>query len=265
MFEQPFQHDTYLELPKSFGEVDSDTLLSHARAYEQRELNAPTLPTQAEQARIAGSAFVEAALVLDDPIHEHDDYRLGLLDDGQAAFLRVIDYEEDLLESGQKNPDDHVALLKARLHANFKNVYADMVCGELTHDTKEEIIGFLNKHIHLTQRLRNELHKRDSYLRQNLAGLYSELRVLLDAWQGYHVTGDEIAIPASYRADNGAHRRRETHDITYFNQVPDTTFQPTGSKEVKTKSSFMQNNLGYLVRYKNSLAIVTSDDSITHY
>ena len=265
MFERPFENKKYLELPKLIGEVDSDTLLAHARMSERREEEAVTIPTKVELAKVAGSSLIEAALTIDDPIHEHDDYRLGLLDDGQAALLRVVEYEEELLETGQKSPDDQAELLKAILQTAFLHVYADMICGEITSDTKSELIGFLDKHIRLTTRLRNELGKRHGILRSNLSGLLSELRVLHDAWKHYQREGDKVATPASNRADNGSYREHETHDIMYFVQLPDTTFTPTDREEVKTRSSFLQNNLGYLMRYDNSIAVVEKDGSLTRY
>lgn len=266
MSERPFENQRYLELPKSIGQVDSDTLLAHARTNEREEEKAVTTHTKAELAKMVGSSFIEAALTIDDPSHDHDDYRLGLLDDGQAALLRAISYEEELMETGQKSPDDQVELLRAMLNAAFQNVYGDMVCGEVTNDTKSEIVGFLNKHINLTSRLRNELSKRHGVLRSNLTGLLSEMRVLLDAWERYKRTGDKFATPASNRADNGAYLKHETHDIMYFTQLPDTTFQLSHNEEVKTKSSFLQNNLGYLIHYGDQIAVVDKNDgSLTRY
>lgn len=265
MSTQPFEHQNYLALPKSIGQVDSDTLLAHARTNEREEEIAVTTHTKAELAQVAGSNFIEAALTIDDPSHDHDDYRLGLLDDGQAALARVIAYEEELMETGQKSPDDHVELLRAMLGAAFMNVYADMICGEVTSDTKSEIIGFLNKHINLTSRLRSELSKRHGVLRSNLSGLLNEMRVLLDTWERYQRVGDKLATPASNRADNGTYLKSETHDIAYFTQHPDTTFELSHNEEVKTKSSFLKNNLGYLIRYDNQIAVVDKDGSLTRY
>lgn len=265
MPEHPHGRDRYLELPKSYGEVDFDTLLSYARKYELDEQEAASVPTKATFANRAASAFIEAALVLDDPLHDHDDYRLGLLDDGQAAFERVIGYENTLLETGQKSPDDQEAVLRADLHAAFYNVYGDMICGELTEDTKQELIGYLNKQIHLTDRLYRDLRGYHGYMRKKLSGLNSELRLLLDSWQKYQIRGDTIAIPASDRGDNGVHNKTKTHDIAYLTQLPDSTFELTGNEEVKTKSQFLQNNLGYLIRYDSSIATVDKSGTITRY
>ncbi|HET8884154.1 MAG TPA: hypothetical protein VFM68_01650 [Candidatus Saccharimonadales bacterium] len=264
-------HDDYLKLPKIFGAVDSYDLVAHATTHAKFESHTPSLEGKSREASIVGSALVEAAIVHHDPNHNDDDYRLGLLYDGQEALLRVEDYESDLLDHGWKNPDDQVDWRRAVLQTTFKNAYADIVIGDITLVTKSEILESIDRQLKDTEQYRRDLDQHPNTRNKKVVnrykrdadGLVAELLLFQESWQHYKEIGDNIAIPASRRGGHGNHRPNETHDVVYLGQQPDNTFRLAGVEEIKKRRSFRK-MAKHLIRYDNPIAVVGKNGSIEH-
>lgn len=254
------EEENYLQLSKPIGSVDSDRLRSTGRSSEREEERAVTAHTKMQYAKAAGSSLIEAALVIQDSHqpHEYDDYRLELINDGQLALERVVRYEEQLLESGIKNPDDQSDLLRAVLLTKFQDVYNDIVCGELSELTRDSTMNALKDQLRTISRIKRYAN---GVYAEKLNGLRNEIHVLMDIWrQG----NGEIAVPASHRADSGTFLRQETHDISCFTLQTDGSFIPTRNIEVKGESARLFEALNEFARYQSELAIVSQDGRIRY-
>lgn len=247
-------------MPKTVGSVSTDRLLEVATSHIELYETTPSLHAQAEHAAIAGSAIVEAMLMLDDPVHEQDDYRLTTLDVANIYLETATQQEAAILEKGYRHPNDYEPWLRAQLNAQFMDVYKDMVCGEITDRTTTEIlkklraaVRFINDHLNQSSIQKGA--------RRQLRGLKAEIQVLIDVWQKFAERGKTIAVPATHRGGSGQSHARHTHDVMEFTQNPDTTFTMTRQREVKTEGSITR-KIGQLARYASTLTIVRRDGKI---
>lgn len=241
----------YFHLPKRIGSVPATTLLDIA------EDNARTAtmidnPAELRFAEVAGSAYLEAALVSDRP-GEDIDQRLGLVDHGMAWLERASDAEYQLLERGFRDPDDQTDWRRIELNLAFDQVYRDILCGEVTSATKQELLTELDQHF----RYASLLVKHTSYA-QRAYGLQQEIRVLRRLWENYRHEGDAIAFPSTARGGNGLVLPDETHDIVIATMsAPAIEFDT-----VEVKSANLKQNLKDLTRYASHLALVDKDGAI---
>lgn len=247
-YSEPEQLD-YRMLPKNIGEVSSWQLLDIAK---QNAKKAEELGNQAagQFYGIAGSAYIEAAIVDDSDV----DARLAYLDEAAANLNNAADIEYDFLESGYRHPNDQIEWLRAELNYDFMDVYRDIVCGEVTERTKDEITDKLIRHKKYAKLATNTDHGSRA-----VGGFDHELTVLLKTWQAYKETGDTIAFPSTARGGDGRFRRSETHDVVFAWQDIVTENWNFAEAEVKGGRGRTRNAL---VRYQNTLLFVDGDGEI---
>jgi hypothetical protein len=69
-------------------------------------------------------------------------------------------------------------------------------------------------------------------------------------------------VPSTYRGGSGTDRPSETHDIVFFKQKEDTTFEVLKNAEVKSEGSSTERRWRALGRYTCSLILVDRNGNI---
>lgn len=246
----------YIQLPKEIGQVDFDTLLQLAAAQEREyETGSSSEYFRGSQASVVSSCYVEAGLVLHDPKHDYDDYRVSLIDDAEKWAKLAAEHHLTALETGQLHPDDQEKWLRAEVQVAFMDVYRDLVCSEVTQQTQHELLTALEKvgsytfHVAKTPDLPSDI-------RIALRGLGTEINVLHALWKSpvnARNPMQNVAIPSTYRGGDGRRLRGDTHDIATMSQsAVGEPFILSGTHEVKTHGSLMHDPSA-LGRYTSSL------------
>lgn len=247
-------YDEYLALPKKFGDVNSDVLVTLSREHERQADIAPSLQTAVKQYSIAGSSLVEAMLVLEDPNHQYDEYRLDNLNRAWQLLTYAEQDAEVIIERGLQDPNDQVVWLRTTLATKFINLYEDMVVGKIEEATVVTLQNDLKKILDRVKSLSKEPRIRQRF-KNDLWGLRAELIVFRNAWGKYKETGD-IVIPSSYRGGDGSQRKDETHDVVFLKQHPDSTLEVIEDAEIKSKTSDLDRQAGNIGRYTCTLLVV---------
>ena len=241
----------YYQLPKSIGSVSAGELMDIA---DHTAAHAARLDTHGRLRflEVAGSASVEAALIVDRP-GEQVDERIALVDQGMDLLREAAEIEYRLLEGGFRDPDDQTDWRRLELAATFGQVSRDILCADVTSDTRHEIIGELDQHFRYAAGLvKHTRFGRTAY------GLQQEIRVLRQFWQNYKRDGDPIAFPSTARGGNGLNHADQTHDIVLARlSGSDVTFDT-----VEVKSANLRKNYHDLTRYAAHLAVVDREGSI---
>lgn len=241
----------YFHLPKRIGSVPAATLLDIAK--DNAELAATIEnPAKLRFVEVAGSAYLEAALVSADPGEDVDE-RLELVDRGIAYLQQASSAEYRLLERGYRDPDDQTDWRRIELMIAFDQVYRDILCGEVTNATKQELLTELDQHY----RYASMLFKHTSFS-SDARGLQQEIRVLRQSWEQYQQEGDPITFPSTVRGGNGHILPNETHDIV----VAIMNDQKVEFETVEVKSANVKRNYKDLTRYASRLAFVNKDGQV---
>lgn len=241
----------YQHLPKLIGSVPAATLLEIA---EENARLAATIDNHAALRfeEVAGSSFIEAALVSGAPGEEVDE-RLDLIDQGLEHLRTAADIEFALLEGGFRDPDDQADWRHLELAQEFGQVYRDMVCGEVTDDTKRELLQVLPSHY----RYANSLAKHSRFAGEG-RGLREEIGVLQRLWERRTHHSGIVAFPSTVRGGSGMIRPSETHDVVLAIEHPEGWEFDT--VEVKTARTKLRNE--HLVRYASHLAFIDSGGNL---
>lgn len=191
----------YFQLDRTFGTVDPEELLDIAYRIEAT----PALQPRAH--RVAASALVEAAVWYPDGDRELIDTRLDLIDVAQEHLESATDGYYAELAEGRRHPNDQADWLRACVDLQFLRVYRDLVCGELTHDTRREMLEGLGKTARYTRDLIAMSHGDE---KSGAVGYYNELVALYAVFNSH---SRFIAVPATPRGDNGRGGGEGIHDV----------------------------------------------------
>lgn len=194
----------YLELPKGFGAVESGVLFKFADLNAKYAASVPVSASGRFHAT-AGSAYIEAVLTQsfsEDAV----DTRLDCLADAAQHLRAAADVEYDFLERGIIHPNDQDKWQRAELQYDFMDVYRDLVCGEVTGQTRNEILEKLDRRIEYTKYFAGK-----GYLRAE--GFLGELLALRSVWKAHQSPLDRVAFPSTVRGGDGASLPHQTHDI----------------------------------------------------
>jgi hypothetical protein len=210
----------YLAAPKRLGTLQADWLricAIQALAYPESNTVSKTITAQAYE--LAGSALWESAFVQSQASHnsiESVDQRLGLIDA----------YEVCTQAAQRLYAPDTAEHHRLSMRSSFVPVMQDVVCGDVSNDTVNDIRTSLENHVVASSLIKNG---------QDAEGFVGELKVLLHYWNTYSHTGDPVAIPSTYRAGSGVFNPEETHDISLIRQRKDASWVVTSPVEVKKR------------------------------
>jgi hypothetical protein len=238
----------YFGLPKHVGSVSADMLLDIARSHADR---ADSIDNDASVRfnEVAASALVEAALTLDRP-GDQVDYRLAMIDEAEDRFEQAADAEYHLLERGFRDPDDQADWRRLELQKEFMQVYRDLACGEITLETRQELLTMLAVH----HKYANSMSKYSATSSRHGRGLREEIAVMIHLWERWHPGDSTVAFPSTARGGSGVMRGDETHDIVVASLDDDSLrFDHIEVKAVRTRLRF-----DYLTRYASRLVSVDS-------
>lgn len=243
----------YATLPKEFGSVPAATLL------ELADLNAKRADSLNNRSAVkfhsaAGSAYIEAMLTESHNIDTVDD-SLGYIADAERHLRLAADGEYQLLENGVFHPNYQDNWQRAEAQLDFINVYRDIVCGEITHQTRNELIEKLQ----YRRQYAEATGKMDGG--SKLRGFEAELRLFLKVWKNHHTITDPIAFPSTERGGSGTERRSQTHDAV-FGMTTDGLNWAYRGVEIKGGRKNMTHEL---TRYTNMLIHINPDDRLTVY
>lgn len=214
-FADYFQHD------KTLGAVQEEQLVTVGMiciAY----VRSPDVSTNFKVAalELGASSITEAAFVRTVAEHAYAD----TVDER----LQDIDVAESMLDAACKMIGDESTVTYHRLDIkrSFSNIQRDIVCGELSVQSVDEIRQRLTNHL-------DEAHTIESLTER--AGVVGEIRTLLHYWNQYDKPGQHVAIPATVRGDNGKFNKADTHDIDIIRQKNDRNWIVSSQLEVKNQ------------------------------
>lgn len=261
----------YAALPKNFGETSTDVLLKVGGRAQSALDETPETHTnslvRAHYHEIIADTYLEAGLATADSTHSYDDERLQLVDDALEHYNYSINIREERMSTGFDDPDSMDDLLRLRLRTGFEQAYKDIVCGEITEQTRDEILDFLQtqyKKITRTSRaIRKGINKGyypqsyHQYLSNN-SGVQAEIQYLESIWQNINNNQLVIAFPSTTRGGSGNvgilyKISRDTHDVVLAAQIDNIwQFQPIEVKRISTYKKARQD----LGRYASEIALV---------
>lgn len=213
-----FMHD------KTLGSIDEKILkdiawsnVDLAQQVSDTETHAAEL--EAGHYELAASALTEAALrqtFLTDNLIEGVDERLALIElAGECLDLAISALP------AEQNSSKH----RLQVKQLFTQVHRDLICGEITQATVDELTQNLYAELLNTIENVDEVHAR---------GLAGELRAYWHYWCEYPTTG-LVAIPATIRGDSGFYNRQDTHDIDVLSQKSDGNWRIETPREIKRR------------------------------
>ena len=230
--------DDYFTCPKTLGCIDEEslTLLGTRAAWSMKGKLVPDF-FKVDALELSSSAYFEAAFA--ETLATHNsintvDERLQSIDIG-VTFLE--------LAASFVPPEDTERLQRFDLKGHFADIYKDIVCGEITLDTVNDLLDSLMQSLEATVDIK------DSQLARGLGG---EIRALQYFWQNYHKKGGLVALPATMRGSSGRSNPEETHDIDIIKQRKDSSWVVMRPIEVKHREITDKDR----ARYKAILAYI---------
>lgn len=230
----------YFLLPKRMGTVDSGTLLGISINLDNHLRN-PNVASNPVAHMVAGSALVEASMFYPDPSFDHVDFRISLIDKATEHFTEAAELEFERLERGFSHPNDQTQWKRAELQIAFDKAYKDIVCGEVTDTTREELLESL----HDLDTYLKRLQKQSGQLAGPAFGLAGEVQTIRALWQrGIY------AIPSTARGGDGSFNPAETHDFEIIELDSKGKIKNAEPVEVKSGRGLRLQHLG---RYSVSI------------
>lgn len=275
--ERPFTAPLATEhaaLTKHFGEVFPEHLLSLAERAEDA-LRTPNAREHQSLQRIkhheiAADAYFEAALTLEDPAHEHDDTRMGLIETALAHYGSSHSLRAERMEMGFDDPYDLSELIRLDVRKGMRQLYNDIICGELTDQTLHETDLFLHDtllHINSVQQTLSEdiakgygaAQHRDNI--NALRGFAAELHYVrsMQSNTPYLETAAFLSTVrgGSGNKGTGGKLSSQTHDVVVATRQGEKwDFQ---SVEIKRQRRSVKNLSQHLGRYSSRLVYMTQD------
>ena len=272
-FELPLASE-YGALPKRFGEVHARALLSIA----QRAENALEQPTELQHTslqrinyhEIAGDGYLEGAITLTNETIDDVDFRLRLVDLALDHYRQSNSIRQERMLDGRDNPDAIGDLLRTQLRIGFEQTYKDIICQEVSKQTRQETKELLEyTHTYLDKARKNiqqgikkghyELYYQE--YAKDISGLWGEIRYLQSIWNDTNRLPETVSFISMARADTGnmgltGMLSRDTHDVVIAKKDLDTwTFVPV---EIKRGNVSSKKNRRHLGRYSSQLVYVSS-------
>jgi hypothetical protein len=208
----------YFQADKRLGSADEESLLiigAIAASYI-RSSEAPD-ELKIDAAELTGSVLQEAGIRMAIDTHNsaHDvDERIESIDTGHGFYTIAHG-----LAAG-----DTERQRRLELRMVFKQVLRDIVCGEVTPATVDE----LRSQLELLKIGAKDIPK---VTRRN--GLIGEIEVLDFYWKRYQKKGQHVAIPSTMRGGSGISNREQTHDLDILRQRRDGSWLVLTPVEVK--------------------------------
>lgn len=263
----------YGALPKRFGEVPARALLSIA----QRAENALDQPTNLQHAslqhinyhEIAADGYLEGAIMLGNETSDDVDFRLRLVDLALNHYRESMTIREERMDDGRDNPDAIADLFRTQLRIGLEQTYKDIICQEVSSQTRQETKELLEKAQTYLSKVRKDLMhgiEKGQYApayqeyAKDVAGLWAEVRYLQSVWNDTNSSPEMVGFESMARADTGnmgltGMLSRDTHDVVIAKRRIDTwTFIPVEVKRVNASSKKARQHLG---RYSSQLAYVS--------
>ncbi|HEY0965341.1 MAG TPA: hypothetical protein VGE13_02575 [Candidatus Saccharimonadales bacterium] len=239
--------EDYYQAPKQFGSIDKDSLMFYemvALQFIRDKRISREFKTDAFE--LCASMLWEQAFI--ESIEDHNS--IATVDDR----LQLVDMGSEFLKhaSSLAQKDDMERTERLLLISLFTQVMKDVVAGEVTQATKDELLIALRN-------AKSQL----KFIPSNRArhGLQGELSVLESIWQDYNDIGDRVVLPSSVRGGSGRFRPDETHDITVLKQRKlDGSWRVLTPIEVKRQKITGAIKARYV---RSHLAHVATDDTVS--
>lgn len=262
----------YTRLPKRFGDTDAGALLSLSERAEQKLYESDTTEYPSLQKvnlhTMVADAKLEAALIADDPEHDHDDARMALVTSAIDHYTHAATTLESRIEAGLDDPENISEVTRLHIRADLENAYNDIVCGELTDRTRQEVIARLDhQHLSVSKAIK-DIRKgmKSGYYPKSfrihlaiLSGLEAEIGYVSNIWKESSLLDTSVvAFLSTVRSGSGntgdvSEKSRDTHDVVvaYDNN---NSWQFSGVEVKRFRSH--RNTMRNLGRYSSQLAIV---------
>lgn len=192
----------YDDLDKKFGSTSPETLENLAALLETTG--------QTDDQERAASALLEAAVFRPRSIDTIDETLDGI-DYAQMLLKKVVyDRWDNALQNA--TGETYELALRAETHLAYIEMYKDIVCGEITQQTRDEIFVVLGW---VGRQASNHPDRADSW---ELAGLEGETAALMGGLADPHT----ILLPATPRENSGNYGDGSmTHDFNHITLGPD--------------------------------------------
>jgi hypothetical protein len=210
----------YLRLPKLFTEPHFEDLRTLGERMGKSSYH--------EHQRAAASAFRESAVAFgrsDFYLETQLDYidkSDGLLQDALAGMTKALDTDDRV------TPAD---LVRVQAELNLSDLYKDIVCGEVTDLTRDELYTARTATFDTIAQMREQFADNPNYM-AHLSGLELEriYELVIALGDGPY----EQTLLAPQRGDNGAFLAGDTHDLIHVHFSEDYDILDVYPIEVKT-------------------------------
>lgn len=241
-FENWHPHETYLHLPKGFGDVPSEQLETLALQLETSD--------RPEHLLAAGSAIIEATIFAPDRSAETHNKDLLMIEYATLLLEESANRYWLDLERGFNHPDDQTAALRANIQAAYSGIYRNMITGGILEQNRQETyaeVAKIGRYSHYLTK-----HMRSRY-KSEAAGLTFEIATLMGG-----LTDDGVLLPSTPRAGSGRYNPESTYDFSYVELSDNGSIKSNVAIEFKNERK-LDRRLKAAGRYTSTLVHAGED------